>query len=386
MKVMPIFGTRPEAIKLAPVITALSKEPGFETVVVVTAQHRDLLDGVLNLFGIKPAVDLNLMRHNQSPTGVAAAILAGLEPVLAMHRPHWVLVQGDTTTVMAAAIAAHYAQIQVGHIEAGLRSYDRANPFPEEMNRVVTGHISDLHFAPTARARDNLLREGIDPKTVIVTGNTVIDALLTACETPWTPNHGNPLAALPLNRRWLLVTAHRRENFGQPIRDICQALIHLANRGDTHIIYPVHPNPNIQGPVYELLGSHPAITLTPPLEYHPLVWLMSRCELVLTDSGGIQEEAPSLGKPILVMRKTTERPEAMEAGAAKLVGTVPDCIVSEASRLLDNPRAYEAMARAINPYGDGHAADRILAALRGDFEAAEWGRVTVKAEFTERLE
>jgi len=203
--------------------------------------------------------------------------------------------------------------------------------------------------------------------------------LLTACKSSWTPNHGSLLAALPLNRRWLLVTAHRRENFGQPIRDICQALIRLANRGDTHIIYPVHPNPNIQGPVYELLSSHPAITLTPPLEYHPLVWLMSRCELVLTDSGGIQEEAPSLGKPILVMRKTTERPEAIEAGAAKLVGTVPDCIVTEASRLLDNQRAYEDMAHAINPYGDGHAADRILAALRGDFGAAGWDKVTVKA-------
>jgi len=198
--------------------------------------------------------------------------------------------------------------------------------------------------------------------------------LLTACKSSWTPNHGSLLAALPLNRRWLLVTAHRRENFGQPIRDICQALIRLANRGDTQIIYPVHPNPNIQGPVYELLSSHPAITLTPPLEYHPLVWLMSRCELVLTDSGGIQEEAPSLGKPILVMRKTTERPEAIEAGAAKLVGTVPDCIVTEASRLLDDRRAYEAMTHVINPYGDGHAAVRILAALRGDFEAAEWGK------------
>jgi len=373
MKVMLIFGTRPEAIKLAPVITALSKDPNFETIVVVTAQHRDLLDGVLNLFGIKPDIDLNLMRLNQSPTSVAAAILAGLEPILATHKPDWVLVQGDTTTVMAAAIAAHYARIRVGHVEAGLRSYDRANPFPEEMNRVITGHISDLHFAPTAGARDNLLREGIDPNSVIVTGNTVIDALLTASKTPWAPHHGSPLVALPLNRRWLLVTAHRRENFGQPIRDICQALIRLADRGDTHIIYPVHPNPNIQGPVYELLGSHPAITLTAPLEYHPLIWLMSRCELVLTDSGGIQEEAPSLGKPILVMRKTTERPEAIEAGAAKLVGTDPDGIVTEASRLLDNQQVYEAMAHAINPYGDGRAAGRILAALRGDFGAAEWG-------------
>jgi len=373
MKVMLIFGTRPEAIKLAPVITALSNDPNFETIVVVTAQHRDLLDGVLNLFGIKPDIDLNLMRLNQSPTSVAAAILAGLEPILATHKPDWVLVQGDTTTVMAAAIAAHYARIRVGHVEAGLRSYDRANPFPEEMNRVITGHISDLHFAPTAGARDNLLREGIDPNSVIVTGNTVIDALLTASKTPWAPHHGSPLVALPLNRRWLLVTAHRRENFGQPIRNICQALIRLADRGDTHIIYPVHPNPNIQGPVYELLGSHPAITLTAPLEYHPLIWLMSRCELVLTDSGGIQEEAPSLGKPILVMRKTTERPEAIEAGAAKLVGTDPDGIVTEASRLLDNQQVYEAMAHAINPYGDGRAAGRILAALRGDFGAAEWG-------------
>ena len=372
MKIMLVFGTRPEAIKLAPVITALSSDPSFEPIVVVTAQHRDLLDGVLNLFGIKPNVDLNLMRPNQSPTSVAAAILTGLEPVLNAHQPDWVLVQGDTTTVMAAAIAAQYARIRVGHVEAGLRSYDRANPFPEEMNRVVTGHVSSLHFAPTARARENLLRENIDSNTVIVTGNTGIDALLTARETPWTPEQGDPLLALPQDRRWLLVTAHRRENFGQPIRDICQALTRLAERDDTHIIYPVHPNPNIKGPVYELLGSHRAITLTPPLEYHPLVWLMSRCELVLTDSGGIQEEAPSLGKPVLVMRKKTERPEAIEAGTAKLVGTDPNCIVSEASGLLDNKWAYESMSQAINPYGDGHAANRILAALRGDFGMAEW--------------
>jgi UDP-N-acetylglucosamine 2-epimerase (non-hydrolysing) len=347
MKVMPIFGTRPEAIKLAPVITALSNDHGFETVTVVTAQHRDLLDGVLHLFDIKP-------------------------DVLREHQPDWVLVQGDTTTVMAAAIAAQYARIRVGHIEAGLRSYDRDNPFPEEMNRVVTGHVSSLHFAPTARARENLLRENIDPKAIIVTGNTVIDALLRARATPWTPEPGDPLFALPKDRRWLLVTAHRRENFGQPIRDICQALIRLADRGDIHIVYPVHPNPNIKDPVYELLSSHPAITLTPPLEYHPLVWLMSHCELVLTDSGGIQEEAPSLGKPVLVMRKTTERPEAVEAGTARLVGTEPDCIVTEGSQLLDDKQAYKSMSQAINPYGDGHAAERILAALRGDFGMAEW--------------
>lgn len=364
MKVMCVIGTRPEAIKLAPVIIKMFGLPEFEPIVVVTAQHRELLDGVLNLFQIKPDVDLNLMRSNQSPTAVAAAVLSNIEPVLEAYLPDWVLVQGDTTSALAAAIAAHYKKIRVGHVEAGLRSYDRLNPFPEETNRTIISCVADLHFAPTRVAQDNLIREGIKPRCIVVTGNTVIDALLQVSQRRWAPGPSSPLFTLPQDRVWLLVTAHRRENFGQPLKNICVALLRLADRGDLQVIYPVHPNPNIDGPVHEMLGNHPAILLLPPLDYQPFVWLLAKCKIVLTDSGGLQEEAPSLGKPVLVLRKTTERLEAVQAGTAQLVGTEPERIVSAVSQLIENQAAYDAMAQTSNPYGDGHAADHILAALR----------------------
>ncbi len=369
---MVVLGTRPEAIKLAPVIAELGRSAGIETRVVVTAQHRQLLDSVLQTWRIVPDVDLDLMRDGQSPTQVAARTLAGLEPVLAAERPDWVLVQGDTTSTMAAAIAAHYAGIAVGHVEAGLRSRDRANPFPEETNRVLTGHVADLHFAPTPRARENLLREGIDPAAILVTGNTVIDALLAALRSPWSPQCGSPLARLPADRDWLLVTAHRRESFGRPLEGICLALKRLSARGDVQLIVPVHPNPNVTRTIEAALAGDPAISLLAPLDYRPLLWLLERARLILTDSGGIQEEAPTLGKPVLVLRERTERPEAIEYGTARLVGTDPERIVAEANRLLDDPAAYEAMARAGNPFGDGQAAVRIVAALRGDRGVPEW--------------
>ncbi len=372
MKVMVILGTRPEAIKLAPVIDRLRRSTGDQTTVVVTAQHRELMDSVLEVWNIVPDVDLDIMRPNQSPTQVAALTLSGLEPVLQAERPDWVLVQGDTTSAMAAAIAAHYAGIAVGHVEAGLRSGDRANPFPGETNRIVTGHVAQLHFAPTWRARQNLVAEGISPAAILVTGNTVVDALLATVRLPWAPEDGSPLAEIPTARQWLLVTALRRESFGRPLRNICTALERLSSRGDVEIIYPVHPNPNVADAVKETLGGNPAIRLLEPLEYRPLVWLLERVRLVLTDSGGIQEEAPTLGKPVLVLRDRTERPEAIEYGAARLVGTDPERIVAETSRLLDDQAAYDAMARAVNPFGDGKAAERIVAALRGDRQVGEW--------------
>jgi len=378
VKVLTVFGTRPEAIKLAPVVHELqrqSERSGLHSVVCVTAQHREMLDQVLDLFHIAPDVDLNLMQEAQTPTQVAARVLVGLEPILEAERPDWVLVQGDTTTVMATAIAAHHLHIKIGHVEAGLRTYDKMNPFPEEMNRVVADAISDLHFAPTQRARENLLREGILDATVRVTGNTVIDALLDVARRPWTPPLESPLAKLPICAdsqstptapRIILVTAHRRESFGSGLRDICTGLQNIAmTRPDVHLVYPVHLNPNVQKPVHESLDHLPNVTLLPPLDYLSLVYLMKHCYLVLTDSGGLQEEAPSLGKPVLVLRATTERPEAIEAGTARLVGTNPATIVSETCRLLDDQEEYTTMAHAVNPFGDGHAAERIVATLMG---------------------
>jgi UDP-N-acetylglucosamine 2-epimerase (non-hydrolysing) len=275
------------------------------------------------------------------------------------------LVQGDTTTVVAAALCAHYQRVRVGHVEAGLRSFDRANPFPEEMNRVLADHASDLHFAPTARARENLLREGIPAGGIHVTGNTVIDALLWVAGQPWTPPAGDPLAGLDPEKRLILVTAHRRENFGAPLQGICAALRTLAGRGDVQVVYPVHPNPQVWGPVHQALAGAAGVLLLPPVDYRRLVWLMHESALVLTDSGGIQEEAPSLGVPVLVLREVTERPEGVEAGTARVVGTDPERIAAEAGRLLDDAAAYRAMAQAVNPYGDGHAAERIAQILAG---------------------
>jgi UDP-N-acetylglucosamine 2-epimerase (non-hydrolysing) len=372
MKVFVVMGTRPEAVKMAPIVHQLMAYPqDVETIVCATGQHREMLDQVLTLFGIQPDIDLNLMQQNQTPSQVAARVLLALDPILAEIRPDWLLVQGDTTTVMAASIAAHHRQVRVGHVEAGLRTYDRANPFPEEMNRVVADHVSDLHFAPTPRACENLLAEGISSQSIHVTGNTVIDALLWVAEQPLSTAVQTELSQYGLDkflegeeRNIILVTAHRRENHGRPIQEICHALRTLAQTWpQLQIVYPVHRNPNIWNPVHELLGNVPGITLLPPVDYALLTHLMKHSRLILTDSGGIQEEAPSLGVPVLVLRETTERPEAVEAGAAKVVGTDADHIVKTANHLLGDTAAYQAMAQAVNPYGDGQAARRMVEVL-----------------------
>jgi UDP-N-acetylglucosamine 2-epimerase len=372
MKILVVIGTRPEAIKMAPVIRALQSIPDQADVLVCsTGQHRQMLDQVLSLFHIRPDFDLELMRENQTPSQVAAGVLNAIDPLLVQEQPDWMLVQGDTTTVMAATIAAFHRKVRVAHVEAGLRTYDRENPFPEEMNRVVADHVSALHFAPTQQARAQLLAEGIQAGSIFVTGNTVIDALHWAVEQPLTEIARQELAENDLlryfqdaGRRLILVTAHRRENQGEPIRQICHALCRLAQtRPDFHIVYPVHRNPNIWVPVHDLLGEIPGITLTPPLDYLTLIHLMKHSAIILTDSGGIQEEAPSLGVPVLVLRKTTERPEAVTAGAVRLVGVDTETILMEAGRLLDDPLAYKSMAQAINPYGDGLASQRIVEVL-----------------------
>lgn len=362
MKILSIFGTRPEAIKMAPVVRALAKTPGIDSHVCVTAQHREMLDQVLALFDIQPDVDLNLMRPNQSLAEMTAAVFTHLDPVLADIQPDWVLVQGDTTTVMAAALNAYYRRIRVGHVEAGLRTHNKWQPFPEEINRRVAGVVADLHFAPTKWSRQNLLKEGVPEESIYVTGNPVIDALQYVAKQPPPKTVADLMSTLG-ERRLVLVTAHRRENFGQPLEDICAAIKSIAARGDVEIIYPVHLNPNVQEPVRRLLVNVPHVTLLPPLEYLPLVYLMKIASLILTDSGGIQEEAPAFGVPVLVLRDVTERPEGVQAGTLKLVGTDPEKIITEARNLLDDSRAHAAMAQAVNPFGDGHAANRIVEAL-----------------------
>jgi UDP-N-acetylglucosamine 2-epimerase (non-hydrolysing) len=374
LKVLSIFGTRPEAIKMAPVVRELQRRDNIVSQVCVTAQHREMLDQVLDLFNIIPDYDLNIMTPGQTPTEVTARVMLELDPLLRNLQPDWILVQGDTTTVMAAAIAACHLKIKVGHVEAGLRTGDMLNPFPEEMNRVIADSISNLHFAPTSRARDNLLREGISEKSIIVTGNTVIDALLNVAQKPWLPEPTHPLYPQFSSNgqssltKYITVTAHRRENFGRPLLNICAALNEIAQqgRGELHIIYPVHLNPNVHKPVYQLLADTPNITLIPPLDYLSLVQLMKRSTLILTDSGGIQEEAPSLGIPVLVLRRVTERQEGVEAGTVRIVGTDSARIVEETFGLLSDSKAYQTMAQAVNPYGDGHAAERIVDALLGD--------------------
>lgn len=355
-----IVGTRPEGIKMAPVIRALRKEPWARVTVLSTAQHRDLLDQVLSLFDIEPDVDLDIMRANQSLSELTSRLLTALDGAFATLEPDVVLAQGDTTTVMAAALSAFYRRIPFGHVEAGLRTHDMDNPFPEEMNRLVAGHLARWHFVPTVTSRDNLLREGIAPDAIHVTGNTVIDALLEVASSD------HPLE-VPLDptRRLVLLTAHRRENFGEPLRDVCRAVLQLVERyPDIEVLYPVHPNPNVQDAVRALLGGQPRIHLCRPLDYAPFVEAQKRAYLILTDSGGVQEEAPALGKPVLVLRSETERPEAANEGVVMLVGTDAARIVVEASRLLDDPAAYRAMARGISPYGDGEAASRIASVLR----------------------
>lgn len=364
LRVLTIFGTRPEAIKMAPVIARLQSQNAVESQVCVTAQHRQMLDQVLDLFEITPQYDLDLMRPDQPLPELTASIFTGLDPVLLEARPDWVLVQGDTTTVMAASLLAYYHRVRVGHVEAGLRTGDKWQPFPEEINRRVAGVVADLHFAPTESSRANLLREGVPPSRILVTGNPVIDALQAIAARPYDFSTG-PLADLPMDKRIILVTAHRRENFGQPHRNIFQALreIAQARRDEVHLVYPVHLNPNVREPAHDLLGAVSNITLLDPLDYLPMVHLMKRAYLVLTDSGGLQEEAPALGTPVLVLRAVTERPEAIEVGTARLVGADREHIISETFRLLDDEDAYSAMARATNPFGDGHASERIVQAL-----------------------
>lgn len=368
IRVMTVFGTRPEAIKLAPVIQQLEKNPRFKSIVVVTAQHREMLDQVLNLFKIKPDRDLDLMRDNQDLASLTASIFTHLDPVLEEFKPDWLLVQGDTTTVMATTLAAYYRRIKVGHVEAGLRTGDKWQPFPEEINRRVASVIADLHFAPTEWARNNLLREGIADNLIKVTGNTIIDALTQITTFPVPEKIEDLLekkGILSREKQLVVVTAHRRENFGTPIKNICAALHSLADRYQNRIeiIYPVHLNPNINKPVHEILTNIPNITLLPPLEYLSLVHLLKHAHLILTDSGGIQEEATGLGIPCLVLREVTERPEGIDAGVLKLVGTESDTILNEAAHLLDNQSAYQAMTHAANPYGDGNAAIKIVKRL-----------------------
>lgn len=372
MRVLSIFGTRPEAVKMAPVVMELSRQPNIESLVCVTAQHRQMLDQVLNLFAIKPDIDLDLMQPDQSLANLTAAIFTNLDPVLSQLKPDWVLVQGDTTTVMASAILAYYHHIKVGHVEAGLRSGDKWQPFPEEVNRTIAGVVADLHFAPTEWAKNNLLQENVPENHIIITGNPVIDALQYVASLPPTDEIHQLFSQIGLTLnpsteqpRLILVTAHRRENFGAPLENICHALRQLAEHygNSVRIVYPVHLNPNVQEPVYRLLGNIPNIVLLPPLDYLPFVQLMKRATLILTDSGGLQEEAPGLGVPVLVLRGVTERPEGVQAGTVRLVGTDTRAIVAEAQRLLDDPTAYQQMAQAVNPYGDGHASERIVAAL-----------------------
>jgi len=369
IRILTVIGTRPEAIKMAPVILRLASDPRFDSRVCVTGQHREMLDGALSAFGLRPDFDLNIMRPGQQLADIAAATLTGLSPVLDDFKPARVLVQGDTTTTLAAAIAAFYKRVKVGHIEAGLRTGDLAAPWPEEGNRKLTTGLADLHFAPTSTSRQNLLEEGVPADRIFVTGNTVIDALLMMrARLEADPAIRSALDSryswLRPDSRLILVTGHRRENFGTGFESICDALAQLAARfPDCQILYPVHLNPNVREPVFRILGHVANVRLDEPADYQPFVYLMNRSTLIITDSGGVQEEAPSLGKPVLVMREVTERPEAVEAGTVRLVGTDPDRIIGEASRLLLDPVAYHAMSRAINPYGDGKATERIIEVL-----------------------
>ncbi|MHB8727672.1 MAG: non-hydrolyzing UDP-N-acetylglucosamine 2-epimerase [Sulfuricaulis sp.] len=359
-RILCVVGTRPEAIKMAPVIMALKTEPWAAVRVLATAQHRHMLDQVLNLFGVEPDVDLDIMRPNQALTTLTARLLLDMEDVIQSEKPDAVLAQGDTTTVMTVALACFYGRIPFGHVEAGLRSGDISNPFPEEMNRVVAGRLARWHFAPTENARQNLLREGVPQHSIYVTGNTVIDALQTVAA-----KHPEIDVALDPSKRLILVTAHRRENFGTPFREICRAIRAIADRNENiQVLYPVHPNPNVTRVAYDMLEGHPRISLCPPLDYLPFVGAMQRAYLILSDSGGVQEEAPALGKPVLVLRRETERPEAVETGVVKLVGPEFNNIVGETQRLLDDEQAYKQMARGVSPYGDGKAANRIVGILR----------------------
>ncbi len=362
LTVLSVIGTRPEAIKMAPVIRALeARSDRVRSVVCITGQHREMLDQVLSAFAITPDIDLDLMAPDQSLAALTAALFGALDPIVADVRPDWVLAQGDTTTVLAASLVAFYRRVPFGHVEAGLRTGDRLQPFPEEVNRRIADMVADLYFAPTARCRQALLAEGTPEACIHVTGNTVIDALLGVVAQPYDWSEG-PLAGLPPAEKWVLVTAHRRESLGAPLREICLALRELAGGfadGELRLVYPVHLNPHVRRTVQELLQGLPNVSLVEPLGYRDMAHLMRRATLILTDSGGIQEEAPTFGVPVLVMRDTTERPEGIEAGVVRLVGTDRKRIVSEAARLLRDPAAHAAMATRVNPYGDGRAANRI---------------------------
>jgi len=373
--VLSIFGTRPEAVKMAPVVQQLALTPQIESHICVTAQHREMLDQVLHLFEIKPDIDLNLMQANQGLADLTANIFSSLDPVLREVNPHWILVQGDTTTVMAAALCAYYHKIKVGHVEAGLRTADKYAPFPEEINRRVAGVVADLHFAPTLHSRQNLLREGVPDWRIKVTGNTVIDALKQIIKFPMPSeieellNSKNVLSG---ERLLITVTAHRRESFGKPFESICQGLREIAEAYSkkVELVYPVHLNPNIQEPAHRILDGISNITLLEPIDYLPLIHLLKHSKLVLTDSGGIQEEATGLGVPTLVLREVTERPEGVEAGVLKIVGTESERIFQETRKLLENKDTYLSMAHAANPFGDGHAAERIVQAVQ-DYQEPE---------------
>lgn len=378
IKVMTIFGTRPEAVKLAPVIKKLEEnKEHFKSIICVTAQHRQMLDQVLELFEIKPDYDLNIMKPNQTLFDITSNVLLNLKPILEKENPDIILVQGDTTTVFAASLAAFYLKIKVAHVEAGLRTFNKYSPFPEEINRKLTSCMTDIHFAPTETSKNNLLAENNETKNIFITGNTVIDALFLTLEKLTENEKLNKLSKKVNhvkdlvqdinkneNKRIILVTGHRRENFGSGFENICYSLKEIAEKNpDTQIIYPMHLNPNVREPVNRIIGEIKNIMLIEPLDYEPFVYLMSKSHIILTDSGGVQEEAPSLGKPVLVMRDTTERPEAVDAGTVKLVGTDKNLIISSVQELLDNKEKYEKMSLAHNPYGDGFASKRIIDVL-----------------------
>lgn len=371
-KILVVFGTRPEAIKMSPVVKQLKSSGNYDVIVCVTGQHRGLLDQVLDVFSITPDIDLDIMRSNQTLESVTEAVLQGVSGIIRERKPDLILVHGDTTTAFAAALAGFYNKVPVGHVEAGLRTGNINAPWPEEMNRRFVAQLASLHFAPTSNARDNLIKEQVSRERIWVTGNTVIDALLSVVDKISSePSFLDNLSiAMPWlaekDRKLILVTGHRRENFGDGIQAVCRALKRIAAEHNVDIVYPVHPNPNVMRPVHELLDGIPNIHLVPPMDYLPFVMLMSRAHIIITDSGGVQEEAPSLGKPVLVMRDTTERPEAVTAGTVRLVGVDEHKIVGEAVLLLTDPAYYATMSMAHNPYGDGHASGRILRVLDGD--------------------
>ena len=368
LKVMLVFGTRPEAIKMAPLVLELQKHSdSIETITVVTAQHRQMLDQVLETFSIKPHYDLDIMGQNQSLLDITGKILEKFDPIVKQERPDMILVHGDTTTTFAASLVAFYNQVRIGHVEAGLRTFDKYSPFPEEMNRKLTGSIATYHFAPTASSESNLKKENINTDHLYVTGNTVIDALDTTVQDNYVFDDA-AINALDPEKRTVLVTTHRRENLGEPMRHVYQAIRDLINEfEDIQVVFPVHKNPKVRQVVQEELGSVERVTLIDPLDYEPFANLMAKSYLILTDSGGIQEEAPALGKPVLVLRDTTERPEAVEAGTVRLVGTDKDAVHAAAHELLSNAAAYKLMSNSVNPYGDGKASERIIQALRHEF-------------------